>query len=85
LLLISAEEELVGKQVEWSFKYKHEKGVENRYDFLKSSVNGLEERTQYYVFENSLKKLKVDLQAEQVEWTEKDYNEFMKKHKWSCS
>jgi tetratricopeptide (TPR) repeat protein len=83
LLKVYASQELSGKQV--PVKYKIKSSTTNCYDFLKAPIIGFESSAQYYVFESSLKKLKVSEQSEPVSWTEKEYEDFQKKHDYSCS
>jgi tetratricopeptide (TPR) repeat protein len=81
LLKIYAACNLVGKIV--SSKAKLTKEITIQYDFLQSIIDGFENFSQYYVFENNLEKIKVG-SSEEVAWTEEDYEKFLKEREFNC-
>ena len=71
----ASDQGLVGQNV--STRARLTKEVTKQYDFVKSYIDGLEAFSQYYVLENSLKKLRVLPQVTQVNWTDGDYEQFI--------
>lgn len=76
LLQIYATQDLVGKGIEMGDKINKE--MNSRYDFVQAPIDGWEAFNQYYIFENSLGKLKPSDDITSVDWTEEEYNKFMK-------
>ncbi len=72
ILPIYADKTLVGKPE------PTKKNENAHYDFFQAEINGFEKFSQFYVQENSLSKLKLAKDHEKVDWTEADYNKFMK-------
>lgn len=66
---------LVGQEVDAKAKLK--KGITIDYDFVKAPIDGFEAYSQYYVFENSLEKLKPPVDFETVNWNDERYDQFL--------
>ena len=72
ILPIYADKTLVGKPE------PTKKNENTHYDFFQAEINGFEKFSQFYVQENSLTKLRLAKVHEKVDWTEANYNKFMK-------
>jgi tetratricopeptide (TPR) repeat protein len=79
ILKVQACRELIGKSVPSGYKTKLDPSKEGkRYDFIQSKINGFEAYSQYYIFESSLEKIKAQASIEQVVWSDKEYQKFVK-------
>ena len=56
-----------------------------QYDFIEAPIDGMEEYGQYYVFENSLQKIRIDEGSpEPVTWTKADDKALYEQHRHTC-
>lgn len=80
LIKVYARKELTGKNIE--VKTQPNTKTEQEYDFIHSEIDGFEAYRQYYVLENSLQKLSIHSleDVDKVDWTDKDYEDFIKKN-----
>ena len=79
----SNQKTLVGQKVPPRQKVKGSTLI--HYNFIQAPIDGLEAFSQHYFSENILKELKVDVEHQEVNWTEKQYEAFIKKwFRMSC-
>ncbi|MFY7843084.1 MAG: tetratricopeptide repeat protein [Rhabdochlamydiaceae bacterium] len=71
ILKIFAEKELIGKQSNYPRKNDH-----RSFDFISNKISGFEKFSQFYVMENSLKKIKANEEIEKFLWSDSDYEKF---------
>lgn len=76
LTIYSCQKELVGHEVEPHSKLK--KDVSVQYDFIQAPIDGFEKYPQLLVFEKSCKLIRPSADFERVEWSEDEYQEFIK-------